>query len=205
MRQLNQDHLAIIDAWEKQFPGKFTADQGNVDLILGYIRNKCDGIVSVENLNTAARACHSVLRFVPGHEPPDPRADVKVKLKADADELEKKRQRELRLRAGLNVDQSKITTEFDRGESQKPDPAKAADARIVMEQLAAKRDFEQICNGYAVIRNGRKDYAKTEARQKLLRQISVKRGDVLLYTVMVKRAEEMLRQFEVEDSRRTMV
>jgi len=111
---------------------------GNIGLILGYITNNLRGELTETNLEIARKACHAALRFAPGYEAPDPRADVKAKAKADAEELDKKRKRDAAVKAGIGPNQSKLKTEFDRNEqANKPKLADGSDelARMALTDL----------------------------------------------------------------------
>jgi hypothetical protein len=117
---LTNEQMRVITRWEAKLnQASILFDPncpGNVSIVLGYIANNLGGDVSENNLSVAARACHAALRYLPGHAPPDPRADAKAKAETDARSLEASRQRELKTRAGINSDQTQITTEFDRCE-----------------------------------------------------------------------------------------
>jgi len=117
---LTNEQMSVITRWEAKLnQAGIIFDPncpGNVSIMLGYVANNLKADLSENNLNIAMRACHVALRFLPGHEPPDPRADAKAKADADARSLEAARQRELKTRAGIGSDQSQITTEFDRCE-----------------------------------------------------------------------------------------
>ncbi|SRR5713226_1388614 len=115
---IREQTISAIKSWESKlnqagiiFDPNYP---GNVSIVLGYISNNLGGDVTENNLTVAARACHAALRFLPGHEPPDPRADAKAKAEDDARSLERARQRDAKTRAGIGTDQTAITTEFDR-------------------------------------------------------------------------------------------
>jgi hypothetical protein len=93
------------------------------------------------------RACHAALRFLPGHEPLDPRADAKAKADADARSLEAARQRELKTRAGIGSDQSQITTEFDRCDN-KPKLAEGSNemAAIAFQDLKDNETMAEVAS-----------------------------------------------------------
>jgi hypothetical protein len=66
-------------------------------LIFGFIRTQLDGVVSVQNLNVAACSTWAGLKFEPGFEMADPRAEQKAqeaaeKERAEKEEAERKRQ-----------------------------------------------------------------------------------------------------------------
>lgn len=120
---------------------------GNVSVILGFIANNLNSELTETNLEIARKACHSALRFLPGHEPPDPRADARAKAEEDARSLEAHRQRELKTRGFVGSDQSQITTELDRCDN-KPRLAEGSNemAAIAFQDLKDNETMAQIAS-----------------------------------------------------------
>jgi hypothetical protein len=77
-------------------------------------------------------------------------------------------------------------------------------------QDEARDEFNKICNSYQTYTPmGKADHSQTSERRLLLRGIKIvdkrrnaKGQEVVLYTAMLARANEMLREFEKEDSNR---
>jgi len=225
---LTETELQVIHDWERSRAGQFLLEgnQKNVDIVIPIARSKVGGITS-RNLDEAVQISLPSLTFMPGHEPAVIKQHIaqkakdaadKVQAKADADALEAVRKREAKTRAGINSDQRKITTELDR-----VDRDKAAAAQMVaptgvnhpafiQKNAEAKAQFEDLVSrGPLTYRCNREDRAKTEERRGELLSIQVwarqndKNGKpVLIYSEMVKQAEERIRQFEQQDSRREM-
>jgi len=146
-----EQHLSTIRSWEAKlnqagiiFDPEYP---GNISIVFGYIANNLKADISENNLTIAMRACHAALRFLPGHEPPDPRASAKAKAEADACSLEAARQRELKTRAGINSNQSEITTEFDRCEN-KPKLAEGSNemAAIAFQDLKDNETMAEVAS-----------------------------------------------------------
>jgi hypothetical protein len=192
-----QQDITVMGHWEEKLKSKGIVfsrkHRGSFDLVMGFINNQFGGIISEANLDAAARATWAALKFEPGFEMPDPRAGEK----AEAARLKKKLE--------LNAEgMGSHRTELDRDDATDAKAKKDAEKKVQLtrEQLEAKEEYEHICSVYACTRVGRTDHAKTAERREQLRKIIVKKGDRILYTKMVELANEMLRAFEAQDSKR---
>lgn len=217
--------LQTISNWENKLPYKFdlASVNDNCDIVLGTAWNKF-GKITPETLEAAVAISFRSLKFMPGQEHPVIKQELakaaadKAQQKKDADELERKRKREAEVRAGIGPNQGKIRTEFDRaGDKAATDVQTVAltgvnHPKFIKQNLEAKAQFEDLVSrGPITYRNNREDRSKTEERRSELQGIQVwarqddKNGKpVLIYSEMVKRAEEIIKRFESEDARRQM-
>jgi len=197
---MTQDVNVVVNDWLNELKSKrveFSEDpvefKSNINLLVGFVGNQFKGSVSKANLDSAAKALWAVLKFKKGFEMSDPRAAEKDR----ADRLKKK---ELMNALGMGGHKTELDRDDDKDDRAKKNAAKKT--QLTEEQLEAKADFEHICNIYSCTRAGRTDHAKTGERREKLRQIIAKKGDRILYTEMLKLANEMLHRFEAEDSKR---
>jgi hypothetical protein len=190
------NELAIIDKWEARLKSNgiifSRKNPGNVDLVLGFVKNQLGGVISEVNLDAATKATWAALVFEPGYEMPDPRATEKAKAKADAEELIRARKRDALARAGINIQPK--STELDREDPAREKAERAAAEKEAFEiaQAQAKEAYERLIWA-PVTRAGRTDHAATATQREYFKQLKVTRGDgVISWTEMFRLAKEYL-------------
>jgi hypothetical protein len=127
MRPLTDRDFEIVNNWEANLPYRFdrtdrVAGERNFDVVMGVIHSRFAGNINETTLNAAVALVLPLLTFEKGFEHPivkkqlEKKAQADAKAEADARALEAARQREAKTRAGINSDQTQITTELDRCE-----------------------------------------------------------------------------------------
>ena len=212
MSILTEQELQVILGWERDRASQFLLDgsQENVDVVLPAARNKGFGKITPESLDAAVAISFRSLKYFPGHEHPVIKQEL---AKAAADKVQDEKNKRIKKKEFANAwgihrgsDRTELDQDDDRQARARAEKKAAEKEAFKKTQLQAKAEFEKICDQYIVTRaSGRTDHSKTEERRDLLRQIKVtkKNENVILYTEMVRLANEALRGFEREDSKIT--
>lgn len=206
MHILTEGEIKIVGKWEGELPYKFELyNTDNADTVIGTAWSKF-GKITPETLDAAVAITCRSLKYIPGFEHPVIKAEIE-KQKADADALEATRKREAKVRAGLNVDQRKVRTEFDRdeGSQERARNLKEASEKKATDALenAAKAEVEKVCSQYIVSSNGeRMDHSRTAERRQLLKDTKAFKNGKVSWTETLKLLNKCLRGFEREDSKR---
>lgn len=164
---IEQAEKAFVN-WLKQLPAKnivIVDSQENLNVLVAFIRNKCGGVFTSDNLDKALSACWNVLAFEDGKSPADPN-----------DKLQKKIQSMKKQEAGILP--RNVKTEFDKVETQQTSvyteaKQKAQDAKNRQTQAAVDTIIETYSVNSAV---GRINHSRTQERKDQLRKICVKRS-----------------------------
>src|SRR5260370_29044982 len=214
-RNLTNEELQTIADWEKTVPYKFPPDNlNNVDIVVGIIQSKFSGRITKGTLDGAVALTFRSLQYVPGREHPNIRQELakaaadRAQQQKDADELEKKRKRDDQIKAGIQPNQSRIRTEFDRdeGSQKRAKDAKEAAEKAALKQAedSAREQVEEIRNGYLVSHNGNQtNWAHTQERRQLLKATRASTRDgKTLWRETLTLIRDCLRAFEIEDSKR---
>ncbi len=222
---LTEAELQVVLDWERARASQYRLDDNpkNVEVVIPIARSKVGGI-TLRNLDEAVQISLPSLTFIPGCEPEVIKQRIakavadQAQQKKDADELERKRKRDAEVKAGVGPNQGKIRTEFDRvgdkaaAAAQMVAPTGVNHPAFIQKNAEDKVRFEDlISRGPITYSCNKENRAKTEERRAELLAIQVwaRQNDrngkpVLIYSEMVKLAEERIRRFEQEDSRREM-
>ncbi len=215
---LTETDLQVMIDWERSRAASYRLSdkQDNVDIVVGFIRSRF-GKITPESLDAAVATNFRSLDYMTGQEHPVLRAELAQKAKDAADkaqaerdkiELDKKRKLHDQIKAGIQPNQSKIKTEFDRDEGTQK---RAQDAREAAEKAAFKQvedasreEVERLRDGYMVSHNGgQTNWARTSERRDLLKATRVSKKDgTILWTETLRLIKNCLHGFEIEDSKR---
>ena len=211
----NEDLKVILD-WQNARSAQYMLDesQGNVDIVIPLARSQGSGRITLASLDAAVASSFRSLRYMPGREHPVIKQELvkaaadRAQQQKDADELERKRKRDDQIKAGIQPNQSRIRTEFDRdeGSQKRAKDAKEAAEKAALKQAedSAREQVEEIRNAYLVSHNGNQtNWAHTQERRELLKSTrAATRDGKTLWVETLKLLRDCLRAFEIEDSKR---